>query len=259
LLIVVGLVAIALVSGAVAAAITRSNQTTGGASTASPARPVPLNPGAGGAAQADPDQSVLRRLVVTQNDVPSTNSVALISGGDQVTGQPTLDLCNGSFPSERLRTARLQVAEADSQANTLLSTEAVLYQNTAATGQAFRELQSTASSCPASLVQSPVGEPAVKTTFNPAPDGSWPQVATVSRQAYDFTTTDDQGNSRHSVAVYLRRGRALMGVYFSNPDGPQSPVAGQTTISGIVNVFANRMAQLPASTVNGSFTPSSTA
>ena len=49
--------------------------------------------------------------------------------------------------------------------------------------------------------------------------------------------------------MYLRRGRVLMGIYFPRPDGTQSPVAGETTIAGIVNVFANRIAQLPESIV----------
>ena len=258
-LVVVGLVVVALVSAAVAAVITRSTETASRPSSAAPVQPVPLNPGTGSGAQADPDQSVLQKLVVGQSDVPSTETVQLITGGDQVTGQPTLDLCNATFPSESLRTARLQVAVADDQGNTVLSTEAVLYRNTAATTQAFAELRTAAAKCPATIVQSPVGEDPVKTTFNATPDGSWPQVATVDRLAYDFVTTDQLGDARHSIAVYLRRGRALIGVYFANPDTPQSAVAGQTTIPGIVNVFANRLAQLPASVVNRTFTPSSTA
>ena len=84
-----------------------------------------------------------------------------------------------------------------------------------------------------------------------APDGSWPQVATVDRVAFDFVATDASGQSHHMIAVYLRRGRALMGIYFPQPDGPQAPVDGQTTIAGIVNVFATRMANLAASAVNG--------
>jgi hypothetical protein len=51
--------------------------------------------------------------------------------------------------------------------------------------------------------------------------------------------------------VYLRRGRALMGVYFAQPDGSQIAVADKTTVAGIVGVFESRMANLPASVVNG--------
>ena len=181
----------------------------------------------------------------------ATETVAPIDGGTQVAGGATLDLCNGTFPSESLRTARLQVTAADTQGTEVLSTEAVLYSTPAEAAQALSELKSTAASCPASPVVSPVGEPALQTHFNAAPDGSWPQVATVDRVAFDFVATDASGQSHHIIAVYLRRGRALMGVYFPQPDGTQAPVDGQTTIAGIVNVFATRMANLAASTVNG--------
>jgi hypothetical protein len=42
-----------------------------------------------------------------------------------------------------------------------------------------------------------------------------------------------------------------MGIYFPQPDGPQAPVDGQTTIAGIVNVFATRLANLAPSAANG--------
>jgi hypothetical protein len=194
---------------------------------------------------------VLSGLVLHQADVAATETVGPIIGGTRVADGATLDLCNGTFPSESLRTARLQVAAADLQGTVVLSTEAVLYSAPAGAAQAFSELKSAAPGCPASPVVSPVGEPTVTTQFNAAPDGSWPQVATVERLAFDFVTTDTSGQSRHLSAVYLRRGRALMGIYFSQPDGPQVAVQGQTTMAGIVNVFAARMAALAASAVSG--------
>ena len=192
--------------------------------------------------------AALSRIALTQQDVGSTVNVQTISQGRSL-GQPTLDLCNGTYPSESLRTSRLQVAASDSQGSTLLSTEAVLYRNAAATQQAFSELAAAASNCPSSPVQSPVGEPTVITKFNAAPDGSWPQVQGVQRQAYDFVTTDGSGQTTHSVAVYMRRGRVLLGAYFSQPDAPQTSVAGQSTIATIQNVLAARIAQLPASEI----------
>jgi hypothetical protein len=178
-------------------------------------------------------------------------TVATIPGGTQVSGQATLDLCNGTFASEALRTARLQVAATDANGNEVLSTEAVLYSSPATAAQAMSELKSVAAKCPSTPVTSPVGEPAVTTTFNAAPDASWPPVATVQRQAYDFVTTDQTGQSQHNIAVYLQRGRVLMGVYFAETVGAQATVDGQTTTAGIVHIFETRMAQLPASTVNG--------
>jgi hypothetical protein len=196
---------------------------------------------------ADPSRSALTTLIVKPDDVAASLTVGLLPGGDGLT-QPTLDLCNGTFPSESRRTARLQDVVADDQGQVLLSTEAVLYRDAAAAEKALAELDSAVASCPATPVPSPAGEPSVTTTFNPRPDGDWPQTPTVNRKAFDFTAVDDSGQSSHYVAVYLQRGRALMGVYFSRPETPPT-VAGQTTVAGIVGVFAQRIAALAPSVV----------
>ncbi len=125
----------------------RHRATTSNSASALPPAVTPTTPGSA-TTPADPSAAALDSLVLRQADVPSTVLVQPIDGGDQVSGQPTLDLCNGTFPSESLRTARLQVAAYDGQATTLLSTEAVLYKNTAATTQAFAELKSVAAKLP---------------------------------------------------------------------------------------------------------------
>jgi hypothetical protein len=223
----------------------------GGAAPALPARPpttlAPVTP----TAPPDPSASALPGLVVAPADVVAPVTVQSLRGGNQVTGQVTLDICNGTYPSEALRTARLQNAAVDDVGDVVFSTEAVLYKNADATASAFSELKATAATCPSAPVASPVGGPTVTTRFNAAPDATWPQTPTVDRVAFDIVTTDRTGLSQHSVAVYLRRGRALLGVYFSDADNPPPAIAGQTTMAGIVNVFAARMAQLPASVVNG--------
>jgi len=244
---------LAIGSAAVGALLVLSTGSSGGSSgtaAAPPSVPAPRLPGGAPAASADPDNALLRGLVVQQSDVAATESVVLIPGGNLVAGQVTLDLCNGTFPSESTRTARLQIAEGDAQGNGVLSTEAVLYQSAAATTKAFDELKQAAAKCPSSPVQGANGEPTVKTTFKARPDGSWPQTPTVDRQAYDFVTTDGSGQTQHTIAVYLRRGRALLGVYFPAPDDPQPPVAGKTSIPDIVSLFASRLAALPPEAVN---------
>ena len=199
----------------------------------------------------DPAAKTLSDLVVRQSDVASNVTVEPIVGGNLVSGAATLDICNGTFPSEANRTARLQVVATSDQGELLLSTEAVAYDKPASTAQAFDELKSVAAKCPTTPVVSPVSEPTVTTKVNAAPDGAWPKVATVDRLAFDLTTTDEQGQTQRTIAVYLHRGRILIGVYFANPDGTQPAVNGQTSLPGIVNVFATRLAQLPANIVNG--------
>lgn len=214
----------------------------------SPPTTAPGNPG--GPASSDPSASALPGLVLKQADVARDITVQPIPRGDQVAGETTLDLCAATFASETQRTARRQVAAVDAQGSTPISTEAVLYGTPNGSAQGFTELKTAAASCPSSPKAGPNGD-TVTTHLNPAPDASWPATATVERLAFDFTTTDQLGRTEHFVAVYLRRGRVLEGVYFSAPDAPQPPVAGKTTIPDIVGVFAARIAQLPAHVVTG--------
>jgi hypothetical protein len=199
----------------------------------------------------DAAASVLPGLVLQPTDAARGDTVQLLSRGDQVGGQTTLDLCNGTFASEAHRTARIQDALIGAQGNEVLSTEAVLYSSPSFTTQGFAELRSVAAKCPGSPVRSPVGEPTVTTRFGPAPDGSWAQTPTVQRQAYSFTTTDQAGRSAPGLAVYLRRGRALMGIYFAQPASTPPTVGGQSSVEAIVTLFATRLSRLPASIVGG--------
>jgi hypothetical protein len=210
--------------------------------------PSPSLPSIGSQGNNDPSAPALASLIVKQEDVPAGATVGIFNGGIGL-AQPTLDLCNGRYPSESRRTARIQNVVVDAQGNVALSTEAVLYADSAATTQAFSELRSVTAACPPTPVPGALGEPAVITKFAAPPDASWAQTPTVNRLAFDLTSDDGTRQPRHSIAVYLQRGRVLLGVYFSQPDGPQSPVAGQTTVEGIVGVFAARVAALPTSVV----------
>jgi hypothetical protein len=197
-----------------------------------------------------PDDSVLGGLILRQSDAPTGNTVSLLDHGTDL-GVATLDLCNGRFPSEAQRTARRQVAMVDGRGLVQISTEAILYGTASGGTQAFGELSSVVAHCPSTPVKSPVGEATATTKFQPAPDRAWPRTPTVDRLAYDFVSTDaTTGGAVHSMAIYLRRGRALVGLYFAQPDGPQS-VVGHTTIESVVALFEARLAQAPAEVIGG--------
>jgi hypothetical protein len=162
--------------------------------------------------------------------------------------QPTLDLCNAKFPSERLRRARLQLVDVDGTGTVSLSSEAVLYRSPKAAGQAFGEIGHARASCPPGPVTSPVDGTKEKTRFLAAPDTKWPATPRVQRLAYRMQTTAN-GQTSPLVTVYLRRGRALLGLYFPAPDGRQPAVAGRTSIESIVKLFEQRMAALQSKVV----------
>jgi hypothetical protein len=229
----------------------RTTVPSGGGAT--PGSPAPGSTTPGSTTPADPNEGVLAGLIVNQGDVPATYTVHHPADGINLAA-PTLDLCNGTFASDALRTARRQVyvGPTASPSSTSFSTEAVLYGAPADGAQAMGELQSVVERCPPTAVTSPVGEATVITKFSAPPDPSWPRLPTVQRQAYAFVTTDPQsGQSVPGIAVYLRRGRALMGIYFAKPGGAQIPIDGHTTIEQIVALFEARMARLPQTVVNG--------
>jgi hypothetical protein len=242
-----------------AAIVSDNNQTASPPpSAAAPTPTLPILPGlspttvpsGGKPAASDPHATALDNLVVRQSDVPVIDTVDPVPNGNEVQGQATLDLCNGTFPSEGARTARRQVEVFDSLGNAPFSTEAVLYEHTPDGAQAFAELQHVAKDCPSTPVVSPVGEPTVLTLFGAKPDDGWDHTTGVDRLAYDVTTTRDTGDTSHAVVVYLRRGRALMGLYFNEPGATQVAVNGETTIQDIVHVFEQRMAALPSNVAN---------
>ena len=158
--IVIVLVVVMIAAAAIADAITSRSNTKTSATLPQPTLPTnpttPTSPGSSTpAAPLTPAQRILDQLVVSQADVPSAFTAQLIPSGDQVSGEPTLDLCNGTFASESLRSARRQTVVVDNQGNSVLSTEAVIYENPAATAQAFTEIKAVAAACPATTVPSP--------------------------------------------------------------------------------------------------------
>lgn len=188
----------------------------------------------------DPDMGVLEGLGVTPADVGTSAQVFLIRDGDRVGSALTLDLCEGTFASEGLRTARYQVVAVDEVGDRFLSTEAVLYRRPADTAQAFREVRAVARRCPESTAR-----------LGADPDRTWSRTPGVERLAYDVTATDVTGEEFRSLVVYLRRGRVLLGVYLPEPGARRPAVAGESSAEGIVGVFERRLAALPATVVAG--------
>jgi hypothetical protein len=246
---VVAAIAVAMIVAALASfAITRSVR-DGQPFDRSLPIPTPNERGGATTNPPDPDEDVLAGLGIRQADAGDDYSVQAIRNGDRVAGTVTLDPCNWTYPSETLRTARLQLIEANLRGDVVLSTEAVLYRNPDATAQAFRELREAAARCPDHPVPSPTGGRTLTTTFNAPPDRAWPRTQGVERLAFDIDTIDDEGTRDHYQAVYLRRGRALLAVYFYESEA-KPKVGAATTPPAIVRVFEQRLAALPGEVVN---------
>lgn len=102
---------------------------------------------------ATPAQTVAR-IVLRPTQVAPDVMLKHFPGGNQVTGQVTLDLCGYTFHTEALRVARLQVAYTRG-ATPVLSNEVVAYEPGGA-ASALRELRTAIATCPAGYVASNV-------------------------------------------------------------------------------------------------------
>jgi hypothetical protein len=94
-------------------------------------------------------KSTLDLIVLKALDVGADAVEEPLPKGNMVAGQVTLDLCAASFPSEALRTARLQVAFVAGR-HLAISNEVVSYR-TGGTRRALAELRAAAAHCPDSF------------------------------------------------------------------------------------------------------------
>ncbi|HVJ95663.1 MAG TPA: hypothetical protein VNC41_02415, partial [Acidimicrobiia bacterium] len=202
-------------------------------------------------ANAVDDGQILDGLIVQQSDLGFTDEVIPLRGGSDAVNEPTLNLCNGRYPTEGSRVARRQVAVFGVEGTPKLSTEAVTYDDVATSEQAFDEIKRETARCPKTPVPNGTGTGMETTRFNAPPDADWQDTPGVQRLAYDMERTDENGSSNRSIVVYLRRGRALMGVYFYTADRAAQPsVQGRADVEAIVKIFAQRLADLPQSAIS---------
>ncbi len=167
------------------------------------------------------DQSVLAQVGVGPNDLGPGWQARLMDQGDQLS-QPTLDLCQLHYASESRRQARRQVVVSDSTGDPVFSTEAVLYDDQAGAAEAIAEARGAAAHC------------ASATT-----------VATPTTPGVDRAALTERG----SEAVFLRRGRLLLGLYFVDTGTQQAQVSGTDTVATTVGTFQRRVAALPEADV----------
>jgi hypothetical protein len=171
--------------------------------------------GAAAAAAATPRQ--VARAVLTPAQV-GKGYVLLVRKDSTGTATPTLNLCGvKGYPSEKLRTTRIQVDYAKKNSKLGLSNEVVAYKP-GATAQAMREVRQHALHCPTGLVDSgQPGVPKLHFRFTILHDSKLLKGSLVLRiratGTYKGKPVDDI-----SYAVYQTYGDILSGVYSNGPN-----------------------------------------
>jgi hypothetical protein len=157
-------------------------------------------------------------------------------GGNAVKGQVTLNLCGTGYPSEQLRTTRLQLNYANRGAPVAISNEVVTYRADGA-AQAMREVVRRVASCPHHPIETGAkGSPKLMFTLTRISD---PRLL----KGYVALRVDVTGtlNGKHvattSYAIYQRRGNVLSGIYsFGGTSAAQRALALHTAEASARNL-----------------------
>ncbi|MHB8470087.1 MAG: hypothetical protein ACYDCH_10080 [Gaiellaceae bacterium] len=169
------------------------------------------------AAGATTPPRLVARAVLTPAQV-GKGYVLLIRKDSTGTATPTLNLWGvANYPSEKLRTLRIQVDYAKKNSSLGLSNEVVRYKP-GGTAQAMREVRRHALHCPRGLVDS--GQPGVPKfhfRFTVLHDKKLLQGALVLRMR-SIGIYKGKKYDTISYAIYQVHGDVLSGVYSSGPD-----------------------------------------
>jgi hypothetical protein len=199
--------------------------------------------GASGAAMPARTPVHLDRIAVRQSDVVPADRALLYPGGNRYRGYVSLDLCNGSFPSEAARVGRHQVGVANAQRRPVgLSTEAIAYPSPAVARGAMAELRRAVADCTPELRDSQVaGEPRTRNVIGAPPAATWPTLRGVDRLAVDDRIEAETGESVHSQQIYQRHGRVIVAIYAQIPGGLDALRGRPASLQGFAATMARRL------------------
>ncbi len=166
----------------------------------------------------------LNKLVLQPTQVGSGYQLYARPDGIGVKNTVTLDLCGRkNYPSEKLRTTRLQVNYAAKGNNLGLSNEVVSYKVGGA-AQAMREVTQHATHCPTTPVATgEAGVPPLRFTITRLSDSKLltGYLAVKIRVRGNVTVNGKaQKVDQTSYAVYQRMGNVLSGTYSYGPNTP---------------------------------------
>ena len=167
---------------------------------------------------SDEKQLKLSKMGFRPEDFSQEWAVLPMSGGTTLV-DPSLDLCNGAFASERDRIERRQVlAVKDGSPYSFLSTEVVRYSSVAAAAAAQKELVKVFAQCQIDKGYKDATGALVPYEFKPLkniPVG----VVTEGNRVFVHAVIDSGDNARTLLGFYQFNGDTLTGLYVVNSKG----------------------------------------
>jgi len=155
---------------------------------------------------------LLKRIVLAPTQVGAGYRMRMLPQGDVVKNQVSLDLCDFAFPTDRLRTGRLQVAYLHAGKVPQISNEVLSY-TAGGARVALAELNRAFATCPTRPMKGPVSG-SVPTTHRLSrlvvPHLSPAYIAVLDRAS---ARVRGKTVSNSAVAVYEVRGNVLSAIY----------------------------------------------
>jgi hypothetical protein len=160
----------------------------------------------------DPKQLALSKFGFNVNDF-SQEWVVLPMPGGTTTNDPTLDLCGGTFASEKDRLERRQMSVyKQGTPFSFLSTEVVRYSSAAAASAAHKELVKVLAQCQSEKGYKNATGAITPYAFKPLPPLPAGLVGENSRVLVD-TVIDTGDAARHLLGFYQFNGEMFTGLY----------------------------------------------
>jgi hypothetical protein len=153
----------------------------------------------------------LGHLILKPTQVGTGYKRTVIDQGGSFIGEGTIDLCGATYPSESLRTGRLQVRYSHTGKTVTLSNEIATYSSQGA-AEAMREVSAEAKACAAKPVVRKQGS--LTTTFKVDPLSD-PKLL-PGTVAVHLTVSASDGKKKVSedwIVIYQRNGETISGVY----------------------------------------------
>lgn len=187
------------------------------------------------------ERPTLRGVGLRAADVSSGLTVDLLPDGISL-GIPTLDFCDGSYPSEQLRVKRVQLAAFDQKGNYAgLSTEVVVYKDAAAARQALREVAAVRLGCPTDKAVMTGDGHRIRFTFHAAPGPNDAPLVDAGSRVVIHSTMQVDGEPRTALLVYQVAGRVLAAMYAGDASGKPFPQATLDDFFYLAGDIADRL------------------
>jgi hypothetical protein len=167
---------------------------------------------------SDPKQAKLAKLGFRAEDFSNSWLVLPMNGGTTLV-DPSLDLCNGTFPSEKERVERRQVlALKEDSTFSFLSTEVVKYSSAAAASAAQKELVKVLAQCQLEKGYKNTTGTLVPYEFKSIkaiPAG----VVSENNRVFVHAVIDSDDQARTLLGFYQFNGDTYTGLYILNSKG----------------------------------------